>query len=125
MPNYARAAATATRMLSAAGVPITLKKATIDDYDPSQGSAESLGSQVYSGHAVRDGSPIVRQYQQSVEANSAVVTENIKLFVSMPDAAPSVGDTISMDGVSWKVDGVDPIAPGPVAILYQVAVRRP
>lgn len=124
MPNYARLAQTASRLISAAGVPVTLTKPVTGDYDPAQGTTDAFGTPAgFNGFAVRNGSP--GGYQQTAANGTLVMVETVELFMISPDAAPAFGDTITMDAKAWKVAGVTPIAPGPVALLYQVSARRP
>lgn len=125
MPNYTRLAATATRLITAAGVPVTLQKAVTDDYDPNEGSADPLGSKSFPGAAVRDGATAGQSFQQTMPAGTQVLVERVKLFMTMPTAVPVVGDTLLMDAKTWRIEGCTPIAPGPITLLYEVAAVTP
>lgn len=122
MVDYVRLAATATRLIKANGVPVTLTKPVTDDYEPEIGSADARSPGTFNGFAVRDPDG---DYQQTFEDGTRRRIEFRPLLVSMPDAAPEPGDAFGMDGKPWIVSAATPVAPGPILVYYKVLIRTP
>lgn len=122
MPNYARLAASARRQITAAGVSVTLKRDRLDDYDPTQGTAELFGSTSFTGKAVRD------QYNIKDVDGTLIRSGDVKLYLVWDDEDPNMqtGEQITTgDGEVWKVVKPNPVKPGPVVLLYEVQARKP
>jgi len=122
MVDYVRLAATATRLLKANGSAVTLTKPRADDYDPALSSADDLPATSFNGFAINDPEG---DYQQSFEEGTRKRADLYPLWVSMPDAAPEPGDSITWTGKDCSIVAVTPIAPGPVVVLYKVLARSP
>ena len=55
--------------------------------------------------------------------NESLVQAGDKLFLVQAEAAPSLDDKIRLDGVDYNMVQVQPLAPGPVTILFEVQGR--
>ena len=55
--------------------------------------------------------------------NESLVQAGDKLFLVQAVAAPALDDKIRLDGVDYQMVQVQPLAPGPVTILYEVQGR--
>lgn len=120
MPNYARLAQSAGRVIAAAGVPVTLTRNTLDDYDPTQGTVDTLGANTFTGAGVRD------QYALKDIDGTLVRSGDVRIYLSMViDGGPQPGDQLMMDGDKWVVVSAPPIKPGPIVLLYDVQARKP
>lgn len=120
MLNYARLAASAQQVIAAVGVPVTLSRAIIDDYDPTQGTADTLGATPFTGVGVRD------QYALKDIDGTLIRSGDVRIYLSMTvDGGPQPGDQLTMDGDTWVVVSSSAIKPGPVILLYDVQARTP
>lgn len=121
MPDYVRMAASATRLITAAGVPLTLTRGTLDDYDPTLGTADTLGATTFTGFGVRD------QFAQKNVDGTLIRAGNVLIYViwTGDDPVPVTDDGIAMDGEKWVVASSAAIRPGPVTLLYGIEARKP
>ena len=55
--------------------------------------------------------------------NESLVQAGDKLFLVQAVAEPALDDKIRLDGVDYQMVQVQPLAPGPVTILYEVQGR--
>ena len=122
MVDYVRLAATATRLIKANGVAVTLTKPVTDDYEPEVGSADERSPGTFEGFAVNDPEG---EYQQRFEDGTRKRSDIANLLVIMPGAAPEPGDSLLMKSATWAVSAVTAVAPGPIVVFYKVLVTSP
>lgn len=122
MPNYARIAASAAKAIAAAGVPVTLTKTVPDDYDPSSGTQDTLGSASFSGSAVR------ASFSRKEIDGTRIREGDVRLYMALddPTADPEIGDALTIDGeAGWAIAGpITKIQPGSVVVLYDIQARQ-
>lgn len=124
MANYARLAATATRLITANGVPITLTKPRTDDYDPTLGTADALSPTTFDGFAVSD-ELVQGETQSSNQGGSRIRAATQTLYATLDATAdPQSGDGLTIDGDSnWIVDTADIVKPGPSVVLFVLKAK--
>jgi hypothetical protein len=121
MVDYARAQATATRLITAYGVAVTLlKQQPADEYDPASGTADIPDPMSYAGYAVKNDK--TGEYQIKDATDTRQVTQSQDILLSIAGAVPAIGDTLVKDGANWRVYGLTPIAPGPVTLFYEAGL---
>jgi len=120
VPDYSRLAASAQRVIAAAGVPVTLKRDVVDDYDPTQGLADTLGGNTWTGVGVRD------QFKLKDIDGTLIRTGDVRIYlvITLDGSAPRTGDLITMVGDTWKIVISTPIKPGPTVLLYDIQARK-
>lgn len=114
--NYAPLRATADRLIGRFGVPAVLHRpGGLDDttYPPVQlpGTSEPC--------------TIVRDTYSAVERAGTLIEEgDVKLLIAVTATPPTTADRIEVQGVTYHLQSVDPIQPGPDVLLYQARARR-
>ena len=120
--NYARAAATALRLLQlppdGGGATVTLTTQTSGAYDPTTGSA-TVTTSTQSGYGVRV------DWTKQDESWTLVQVNDVKLVLAASGitTAPKVNDTVLFDGITYTVISVKPAQPATVAIVYMLNLR--
>lgn len=119
MPDYVRLAATAQRLITKAGIPITLGRKSAGDYNPAEGEVLDPAVKSAAGVAMRD------QFRLAETDGERIRTGDVSLYVSISGVAPAPGDSITMLGESWLVVDCKPLQPGAIVLLYEVQARKP
>jgi len=122
---YDRAKATAGRLLAASGKgqAVTLTHKTTATYNPSSGlPAPSTSTQTGAG---------VEDDYRSWEIDGTVIVQGDKKFTLSPlnsagsaITVPSVGDTVLIGAVSWRIMSVSPYAPAGTVLYIVLQLRR-
>ena len=101
------------------GQSVTLKRIVAGAYDPSTGAAAqtvtSYPGRAYMGNYSSrdiDGTLILRGDRRATLACDTL------------GVVPSKDDVLTVDGVDWTVQSVEPVDPGGVALIYRLQVRK-
>lgn len=120
MSFYSGLAATASRLVERFGSPITLRKATRAEYDPTAGEFLDSSESTFTGYGVRS------EYRTNELDGTRIQAGDAKVFLSIVvGAQPASGDLLTIDGRRFSVVDCKPIQPGPTVVLYEVQARAP
>ena len=114
--NYAPLRATADRLIERFGVEATLHRpGGLDEttYPPVRlpGTSEPC--------------IVVRDTYSAAERGGTLIEEgDVKLLIAATVARPTTADTLEVQGVTYHLQAVEPIQPGPDVLLYQARGRR-
>ncbi len=118
--NYAKLATSTEARLSAAGMPMTLRVTAPGTYDPSLGAR--------AGDVVVDHSftGVMANYKTfQIDGTLVQAGDMLALLgASSLSVEPEPGAVLIASGEAWDVKNVKTIAPGGVAILHKVQVRK-
>ena len=117
--NYARMAATATRLLTRFGGPLQLVRVLPGAYDP---ATDTLSGGSETSHTVTGAK---FDYEQD-DIDGTVIRKGDQRAYIAPTAAvtPQTGDVLTIDGEQWNVVASRPLKPASVIVLHDVQVRR-
>lgn len=111
-----RMQATSLRLLTKYGQVVTFSRTTQGTYVPSTGAVGSGTSSTYSAKVQPS------EYTSEEIDNSSVLFGDIKLL-TYSTTAPLVGDTVSLDGVVYRVESVIRLNVQGSTIVYRVQIR--
>lgn len=111
---------TAASLLSQYGTPMSLRRETPGTYNPTTGQVAAGSTTDYVCYGVID------NYTLRDLQNSVIQTGDKRIYMTagatIPEPKP--GDTVVMGSTSWTVIDCVSLAPGGVAVLYTLQVRR-
>jgi len=99
------------------GEPCTVTSTTEGTFDPATGTVGAGTTTVQSGFAAPD-------TYNSYEINGTTVLQgDVKLVLSKLDTRPSVGDTVQLDSVTYRIMDVYPVRMSGADVVYVVQGR--
>ena len=66
------------------------------------------------------------EFDNDLKGDAALVSDDVRLLVvaaSNAPFAPAAGDEVAMDGRTWRVIGVTPVAPDGTPLVYRLGLR--
>ena len=116
--NYAKTAATATRLLERFGQAVTLTRYGDAAYDPATGTTVPSET-VYPATGAK------LDYAQRDIDGTLIKVGDCRVYLA-PNLAvtPQTGDTITIGAEVWKVVTSRPLAPAGTVVLHDAQVRR-
>lgn len=125
MDFYARSAATALRMLKKYGMPVTLRRTSVGNYDTS-----TLGATVQTNDSIRNilkldqpGSQIAQRFGSNYE-NDTLRERNEKwAYMDANGPAPQLQDRVIIEGIEFVILDVQAVGPSGVNVIYQLVMR--
>jgi hypothetical protein len=117
--DYAKSAATALRLLTKFGQPVTLRKQTAGAYDPATGTATITTSDTAGNAAILEFSDGER-YQ----AGTTIQEGDKKALLNAAAVTPAPNDLLIAGSVTWTVLGVKTLAPAGTVVLYELHLRH-
>lgn len=116
--DYARLAATASRLIVNAGAPVTLRRKLEGEYDTATGDVLEDRVTSYTGHGVK------LDYLAREIDGTRIRAGDARVYLSITGmVAPMSGDILSVNGIPWTVVRSETLQPGSVTLLYDVQVR--
>lgn len=115
--NYASLAATARKLISSAGKPVTLVKSVPGTFDPVTGLETGASTSSFLGAGVET----EFEYGTTDQALTLGASKRL-LCVNIPAQTPMV-DRLTVGGVNYLVVKSSPLEPGAVTLLYDVWVK--
>jgi hypothetical protein len=67
---------------------------------------------------------VVEEYRNIEIDGARIRSGDKKLLLEPGEIIPKTGDTVSIEGVAHRIEGVMPLAPAGVDLLYTVQARR-
>ena len=119
MTFYTDLRSAAEIMVTEYGQAVTLKRIAAGAYDPSTGTAAQTVTS-YPGRA------IMGNYSNR-DIDGTLIMRGDRLATLACDTlgvVPSKDDVLTVDGVDWTVQSVEPVDPGGVALIYRLQVRK-
>lgn len=113
--NYAKTAATATRLLQRFGAAATLKRETAGTYDPATGTSTITETSLATTAAVFD-------YDSKYIDGTLILSGDKRAYLA-PAQTPKQGDVLAWQGADYTVVAVKAIAPAGVVALYEAQIR--
>lgn len=113
--NYARTAATATRLLTRFGASCTLKRLADAAYDPATGTATPAVTPFATTAVVFD-------YDQR-QIDGTLIRQGDRRAYMDATVAPRQGDRLTWQGAELQVVAVRPLSPAGVAFLFEAQLR--
>ncbi len=113
--DYARTAATATRLLQRFGAACTLKRQTTGEYDPATGQAPVTVTELPTTAAVF-------AYDQKYIDGTLILQGDQRAYMA-PAFVPKQGDVLSWQGRDWQVVAVKPLSPAGINCLFEAQLR--
>lgn len=105
----------ATNLLTEFGQLHTFTSYAQGAYDPGTGT-NTVTTSTYSKNAVK------YPYNTVEKNNTAIEVGDIRLIAEFGDY--SVGDTVTIDSVDWRIMDVEPITPGATNVANMIQLRR-
>ena len=107
----------ATELLAEFGAPVTLGVLTGNTYDPvTLTNGETFADSIGNGVTV----PISAKEMQ----NSLVMAGDMKLIIENVALAPTVGSTVTNNGIKYRVEMVEPLSPAGTNLIYTCVLRK-
>lgn len=113
--DYAKTAATATRLLQRFGAAATLKRETVGEYDPATGTTPVTTTSLATTAAVF-------AYDAKYIDGTLILQGDQRAFL-IPSVTPKQGDKLAWQGADYTVVAVKPLAPAGVVALYEAQIR--
>jgi len=105
------------KVIQKLGEPCTVTSTTEGAFDPTTGTVGAGTTTVLTGYAAPD------QYN-SYEIDGTVIQQgDTKLTLSKLDTRPTVGDTVTMDGKTYRIMDVYPVRMSGADVVYVVQGR--
>ena len=114
---YDNLAATAARLLATYGQVFEFTRYAPGSYDPSTGTDGAGATTTYSGNAA------VFDYKSREIDGTNILQSDIRLLAERLTTVPERGDTVSIGGINYRVMRASPLAPGGVAVTYNLQLR--
>lgn len=110
--DYAPIKAVADSLISQFGKPATLirQEQTGPDFDPVITETETEITLVETDYSLTN-------------RNESLVQAGDKLWIVQAAAAPTMADKIELDGQRFNMVDIQPLAPGPVLLMFEVQAR--
>jgi len=125
MDFYDRAAATTLRMIKQYGMPVTLRRQSVGNYDPS-----TLGATVQTEDSTRymlkldqPGSQIAQRFGSNFEKETLRERNEKWGYMDANGPAPQLQDRIIMEGIEYTLQDVQMCGPGGKVVFYQLVMR--
>lgn len=115
MSFYPNLQATAVRLLTKYGQAYTFTAYAQGAYNPATGT-NSITTSTYSKLGVKD------SYSTFEKSNASIQAGDIRMIVE--DGPYTIGDTVSIAGVDWRIMAADPVEPASTAVIYTLQLRR-
>lgn len=120
--DYAKAAATADRLLKRYGAAAVLTRTTSGAYDPATGTAPTTTSTQNVTAMVFDFD--TQMAGQTFDGQSLILTGDKQAYFSAVGVgAIKVGDAMPWDGGNYTLLAVKRLAPAGIAVLYEAQIR--
>lgn len=117
--DYAKAAATALRLLTRFGSAVTVTRVTPGAYDPETGTNGSGSTATWTPQGVR------LDYSAREIDGTLILSGDQRVYMSAePGLDPQPGDTVTLGADVWRVVRSHTLAPAGVAVLLEVQVRK-
>jgi hypothetical protein len=113
--DYAKTAATATRLLQRFGASATLKVVTGSAYDP----ATSTTTPTYTSNTT---TAAVFDYDAKYIDSTLIRTGDKRAYLA-PAHAPKQGDRLTWQGTDYEVVAAKTVSPAGVPVLYEAQIR--
>lgn len=117
--DYAKAAATAARLLARYGQPITVTEALPGTYDPDTGTTTPGGAQIWAPNAVK-----LDYESKEIDGTNILVSDQRVLMQALTGLNPKPDAKLTIGGEVWRVVVAKPLAPAGVVVLLDVQVRK-
>lgn len=115
---YSKMAATARRLLSSKGSPITITRVTGEVKDPVTRQVTTQGT---SNTFTTNG--ITMPYPDRL-IDGKMIVQGDRMVVLDDTVEPAVSDTISMDNEEWLIKHVKTVSPAGTPVVYFAQARR-
>lgn len=113
--DYAGIRGTAERLLERFGVDAVLIRA---------GGIDETTYPVVHLPETREPCIVVRDTYSAVERSGTLIEEgDVKLLIAVTQVPPTTADRLEVQGVTYALQSVEPVQPGPVVMLYQARGR--
>lgn len=117
--DYTKAAATALRLLTYFGAPVTISRETVGTYDPQQGRAPKSTSS-WTAKAVRGDAYTLQEIDGTL-----IQAGDLRLLVSAEAGRDlQTGDLITVESDVWRVVKPNPMRPATVTVMYVAQLRK-
>lgn len=113
--DYARSAATASRLLTRFGSAATLKRQTAGAYNPATAIAAVTVASVSTVAVVFD--------YPAKYVDGTLIKQGDRRSYLAPAVVPAQGDVLTWQGSDFTVVNVKPIAPAGTVVLYEAQLR--
>lgn len=121
--DYARPAATVTRLIERFGAGSTLTTVTAGTMDPATGEMTG-GTTTTRAVKVAVFDFEGRQEGAQFAPGTLILAGDKQVYMAVPSVAPAPGDTLLWEGVTYRVVACKKLAPSGVAVMYELLVRR-
>jgi hypothetical protein len=116
--DYGRMQASVNRILGGAGADVILNSAATGEYNAATGQA-TVTFTAHPSYAV-----LLDYKQRDIDGTLVKQGDQIAYMPPSVTASPKTGDTLTIQGVDWKVVQCKPLAPGQVSVLYELQIRK-
>ena len=116
--NYARTAATAARLLSKFGAPVTLRNVTIGTYDPATGQTATTNTDT-----TRNAALLEFGAGQVNAAGGGLIQAGDRRCLLEPGVVPALEDHIIAQGKEYVIKGIGEVNPAGTPVLYDLHLR--
>ena len=116
--NYPKSAATAKRLLSKFGQPMTFSLP-----DRTEGGAPGVPGTVKPGRSIT-GRGVILSFDNSEIDGTVIQTGDARVLLEATAEPPETGMKATINSETWRVEAFEPLAPAGVVVMYTVHVRR-
>lgn len=117
--DYASIATSAQSQIEDAGTPITVTRSTVASFDP------SLGYTVPGADIVATGYGVQTAYKARDIDGTVIRRGDMRLLIGPGlSIVPEIGDTVTVDSVTWHIVNVENLTPAGTDCLYICQVRK-
>jgi len=114
---YSDLAATALRLLIDKGQQVTFTHLTTTVFDPVLGVRTSSSSTFTAYGAAFD-------YNKNEIDGTLVQRGDVRFLMEASATEPVLGDTVPVNGITYRVMNVKPTSPGGVVVIYELQLRK-
>ena len=116
--DYAKTAATASRLLARFGAPLTVSRQTPGGYDPDTGTTTAVTTQSWVPVGVK------LDYSQREIDGTLIKAGDQRIYMSVVSGLdPQAGDVVTISAEAWRVVASRTLSPAGVNVLLDVQVR--
>lgn len=107
----------ASKTISKYGAPVTFTRTIEGAFDPATGKDSTATTSTFGAFGIRDA------FRSSEIDGTNIVNTDVRLFIKVPATVPAIDDTVTLDGVVYRVMNVTPVSPNNTIVLYDIQLR--
>lgn len=114
---YSGLAAVALKLLTDKGQNVTFTRETSSAFDPQTGNNQTTSS-TFTGYGA------AFNYNKSEIDDTIIQKGDIRFIMEATATEPVSGDTVTIDGIIYRVMSIKPTSPAGTVVIYEAQLRK-